>query len=116
MLTSALCAAVDFTTWYPLEEPPIPPHRPTTLDWHDQYFPFDYGVSARCAHNYSNAQAGQLLYKSITLNGETNTLNWTYNPGSTDGWWGITINWQMDGNYQQDSYSVHLDELTFTYN
>jgi hypothetical protein len=59
--------------------------------------------------------SNQLLYKSITLNGDTHTLNWTYNPGSTDGWYGITINWQMDGNYQQSPYSVYLDELTFTY-
>ncbi len=59
--------------------------------------------------------SNQLLYQSITLNGETHTLNWTYNPGSTDGWYGITINWQMDGNYEQSPYKVYLDELTFTY-
>lgn len=57
----------------------------------------------------------QLLYQSITLNGVTNTLNQYSNPGSTPGWYGITINYQMDGNYQQAPYSVYLDNLTFTY-
>jgi hypothetical protein len=57
----------------------------------------------------------QLLYQSITLNGVTSTLNQTYNPGSAVGWYGITINYQMDGNYEQSPYSVYLDNLTFTY-
>lgn len=57
----------------------------------------------------------QLLYKSITLNGVTGTVNRYYNPGSAPGWWGITINYQMDGNYEQSPYAVYLDELTFTY-
>jgi hypothetical protein len=59
--------------------------------------------------------SNQLLYQSITLNGVTSTLNQTYNPGSAPGWWGITVNYQMDGNYEQSSYSVFLDELTFSY-
>ena len=57
----------------------------------------------------------QLLYQSITLNGVTNTLNKYYNPGSAPGWHGVTVNYQMDGNYQQSPYSVYLDDLTFTY-
>jgi hypothetical protein len=57
----------------------------------------------------------QLLFQSITLNGVTGTVNQYYNPGSTDGWYGVTINYQMDGNYQQSPYSVYLDDLTFTY-
>jgi hypothetical protein len=58
----------------------------------------------------------QLLYQSITLNGQTNTVNQYYNPGSAPGWYGVTVNYQEDGNYQQSPYSVYLDELTFTYN
>jgi hypothetical protein len=54
-------------------------------------------------------------YQSITLNGETNTLNWTFNKGSSPGWYGVVINFQMDGNYKQDSYKVYLDNLTLTY-
>jgi hypothetical protein len=57
----------------------------------------------------------QLLFQSITLNGVTGSVNQYYNPGSTDGWYGITINYQMDGNYEQSPYTVYLDDLTFTY-
>jgi len=57
----------------------------------------------------------QLLFQSITLNGVTGTVNQYYNPGTTDGWYGITVNYQMDGNYQQSPYSIYLDDLTFTY-
>ena len=57
----------------------------------------------------------QLLYQSITLNGVTNTINQYYNPGSAVNWYGVTINYQMDGNSQQTPYSVYLDNLTFTY-
>ncbi|MGC2646167.1 MAG: Ig domain-containing protein [Candidatus Sulfotelmatobacter sp.] len=57
----------------------------------------------------------QLLYQSIPLNGVTNTLNQYYDPGSAVNWYGVTINYQMDGNYQQAPYTVYLDNLTFTY-
>lgn len=57
----------------------------------------------------------QLLYQSITLNGVTNNLNQYYDPGSAPGWYGVTVNYQMDGNSQQSPYSVYLDQLTFTY-
>lgn len=54
-------------------------------------------------------------YQSITLNGQTSTLNWTFNKASSPGWYGVTINFQMDGNYKQDPYKVYLDNLTLTY-
>ncbi len=57
----------------------------------------------------------QLLYQSITLNGVTSTLNQYYDPGAAPGWYGVTINYQMDGNYEQSPYSVYLDQLTFSY-
>lgn len=59
--------------------------------------------------------SNQLLYQSITLNGVTSTLNQYYNPGSAGNWYGVTINYQMDGNYEQATYSIYLDNLTFTY-
>jgi hypothetical protein len=60
--------------------------------------------------------SNQLMYQSITLNGVTNTLNWTYSHGSApSNWWGVTINYQMDGNSKQNAYSVYLDDLTFSY-
>jgi Putative Ig domain len=57
----------------------------------------------------------ELTYQSITLNGQTSNLGWTYYPGSTAGWYGVTINFQMDGNQNQDSYNVYLDNLNFSY-
>jgi hypothetical protein len=63
----------------------------------------------------SRTSNNQLLYRSITLNGQTQTLNWTYPPFSAPGWWGITVNYQMDGNYQQSPYTVYVDKLNFTY-
>ena len=59
--------------------------------------------------------SNQLLYQTITLNGVTSALNRTNTPYSAPGWWGITINYQMDGNYQQSPYTVYVDELNFTY-
>jgi hypothetical protein len=56
----------------------------------------------------------QLLYQSITLNGQQYDLNATYAPTSTS-WYGVTINYQMDGNSAQTPYSVYLDDLTFRY-
>ncbi len=58
--------------------------------------------------------SNQLLFKSITLNGNTANLNYTESPTST-GWYGVTINYQQDGNYAQTPYSVWLDKLNFTY-
>ena len=57
----------------------------------------------------------QLLYQSITLNGVTNVLNRSYSPGSAPGWYGITVNYQMDGNSAQSPYTVYLDKLSFLY-
>jgi hypothetical protein len=58
----------------------------------------------------------QLLYQSITLNGKTQNVNRYYSPGSAVGWYGVTVNYQQDGNYLQSPYTVYLDELTFSYN
>jgi hypothetical protein len=58
----------------------------------------------------------ELNYQSITLNGVTNTLNWTYPHGTAPSdWYGVTINYQQDGDSSEQSYDVYLDELTFTY-
>ena len=57
-----------------------------------------------------------LLFQSITLNGVTMPVNKYYAPGSAPGkWWGITVNFQMDGNRRQAAYSTYLDNFTFTY-
>jgi hypothetical protein len=57
-----------------------------------------------------------LLFQSITLNGVTTQINKYYAPGSAPGnWWGITVNYQMDGNRQQAANTTFLDNFTFTY-
>ena len=56
----------------------------------------------------------QLLFQSITLNGQKSILNHSENPTSSN-WHGITINYQQDGNRSQEPYSVWLDNLTFSY-
>jgi major membrane immunogen (membrane-anchored lipoprotein) len=58
--------------------------------------------------------SNQLLFQSITLNGQTSVLNYYENPTTTT-WYGITINYQQDGNYEQTPYSVWLDKLNFSY-
>ncbi len=55
-----------------------------------------------------------LLFRSITLNGVTSVLNYYEDPTPTT-WYGVTINYQQDGNYAQSSYSIWLDNLNFAY-
>ncbi|MFZ0284792.1 MAG: hypothetical protein WAL32_06135 [Terriglobales bacterium] len=57
-----------------------------------------------------------LLFESITLNGNKAVLNKTYSPGKApSGWWGITVNYQLDGNSKQSAYSTYLDNFNFTF-
>jgi hypothetical protein len=58
--------------------------------------------------------SNQLLFESITLNGDTATLNYTENPTTTT-WYGVTVNYQQDGNYEQSPYSIWLDKVNFAY-
>jgi hypothetical protein len=57
----------------------------------------------------------KLLFKSITLNGKTSTLNHYESPGNGHNWYGVTINYQQDGNKYQQAYSIWLDKLNFSY-
>jgi hypothetical protein len=58
----------------------------------------------------------RLLFQSITLNGVKHPINRYYAPGSAPGgWWGITVNYQMDGNSNQTAYTTYLDNFNFTY-
>lgn len=57
---------------------------------------------------------GHLLFQSITLNGNTATLNHYDTPTQTS-WSGITVNYQQDGNYKQQPYSIWLDNINFRY-
>lgn len=55
-----------------------------------------------------------LLFESITLNGVTAPLNYYETPTTTT-WYGVTVNYQQDGNYAQSPYSVWLDNMNFAY-
>lgn len=57
-----------------------------------------------------------LLYKTIKLNGTTYTLNKSYPPGTaSSNWWGVTVNYQMDGNSKQTPNTTYLDNFSLTY-
>ena len=57
-----------------------------------------------------------LLYQSITVNGVTHTINQTVAPFPVpSGWWGMTVNYQMDGNYNQSPNTTYLDKTSVTY-
>lgn len=70
-------------------------------------------------HVTVNAKRGPnntLIYQSITLNGVTMNLNKSY-PAFTvpQSWYGITANYQMDGDKNQTSITSYLDNFSFTY-
>jgi hypothetical protein len=66
--------------------------------------------------NMQRGDDNSLLYQSITLNGTTYTINKTYPAGTADsGWWGMTANYQMDGNKTPDMNTTYLDNFTVTY-
>ncbi len=57
---------------------------------------------------------GSIRFQSITLNGVKSYPNYTSWPISTS-WYGVTINYQQDGNYKQSPYAIWLDKLNFSY-
>lgn len=57
-----------------------------------------------------------LIYQSITLNGTVLALNKTYAPFTVPSdWYGVTVNYQMDGDSRQTPISTYLDNFTLTY-
>jgi hypothetical protein len=58
----------------------------------------------------------ELQYSSITMNGITAYVNETSAPrGVPASWYGIDVNYQMDGDKTQASNTTYLDNLTLTY-
>lgn len=57
-----------------------------------------------------------LLFQAFTLNSVRTDLNKTY-PASTApaGWYGITVNYQMDGDARQSSNTTYLDNFSLVY-
>ena len=70
-------------------------------------------------HITLNVQRGpnnSVIYESITLNGITANINKTYPPFTVPmSWYGITVNYQMDGNEKQAAYTSYLDNFSFMY-
>jgi hypothetical protein len=57
-----------------------------------------------------------LVYQTISLNGTTYTLNATVAPFAVpSGWYGVTVNYQMDGDYKQSPNTTYLDKFNLTY-
>lgn len=57
-----------------------------------------------------------LLYQTITMNGTTYNINTTEKPfGVPSAWYGMTVNFQMDGDYKMHSNSAYLDNFTVNY-
>lgn len=57
----------------------------------------------------------RLLFQSITLNDQKSVVNRYDNPTPRTGWYGVTINYQQDGNRDQAPYSIWLDKMNFSY-
>jgi hypothetical protein len=56
----------------------------------------------------------RLHYIAMTLNGTRHYLN-TYYDSTATTWNGVTVNYQMDGDYKQTNYSTWVDKMTLTY-
>lgn len=56
----------------------------------------------------------RLLFQTITLNDQTATLDHSEAPTTTT-WYGVTVNYQQDGNFQEQPYSIWLDKFNFSY-
>jgi hypothetical protein len=60
--------------------------------------------------------SNNLIYKTITVNGVTANINETFAPFSVPAdWYGITVNYQMDGDRFQSANTTYLDNLSLTY-
>jgi hypothetical protein len=57
-----------------------------------------------------------VIYQTITLNGTTANINSTYPPFTVPvSWWGVTVNYQMDGNSTQAANTTYVDNFSLTY-
>jgi hypothetical protein len=70
-------------------------------------------------HVTIRAQRGpdnQVVFQSIALNGAIANIDKSY-PAfyAPIGWWGVTVNYQMDGNYTQAANTTYLDNLSLRY-
>jgi hypothetical protein len=59
---------------------------------------------------FERTSDNKLHYISLTLNGTKHYLNWYYASTATS-WSGVTVNYQMDGNYAQTDYTTWVDKM-----
>ena len=65
---------------------------------------------------FQRTSDNKVHYQSITLNGVTHDIDRTFAPYTAPSdWYGITIKFQMDGNYKQTPYAVKVDKMNLTY-
>ena len=77
--------------------------------------PIDHGWNHVTIHVQREAD-NSLLFQSITLNGVTATINKTYpNFSVPASWYGVTVNYQMDGDRKLSANSTYLDNFSLTY-
>lgn len=77
---------------------------PVTNGWHH--------VSFQVQRKSNN----DLLYQTITWDGVTHTVNKTYPPFKVpSGWYGVTVNYQLDGNHSQAQNTTYVDNLNLRY-
>lgn len=56
------------------------------------------------------------VYQSIDLDGMNYALNISYSPRTgPSSWWGVTVNYQMDGDSTPDSNTTYLDNFSLAY-
>lgn len=66
--------------------------------------------------NATRGPNNEVIYKSIVLNGVTTILNRTYPPFTVpSNWYGVTVNYQMDGDRFQTPVTSYVDNLSLKY-
>ena len=66
--------------------------------------------------NVQRTPDNTLLYQSITLNGVTSNINKTYKPFTVPAdWYGVTVNFQIDGDENQTAIKAYVDNLSLLY-
>ena len=79
---------------------PCPP--PAAYTWHHVILEFE--------RTWDN----KLHYISFNMDGNKHYLDW-YNDSTWTDWRGITVNFQMDGNYQQENFSTWVNNANLIY-
>ena len=65
------------------------------------------------AHRGAN---DEVTYQSVGVNGVVYPINVTVPAKKVPaGWWGMTVNYQMDGNYRMDAITTYVDNFKFAY-